>query len=92
MDSNYPLTNGINVKMAIMLAWSVVDKVFEPLSSQTKDYEIGICTLLKIYGKEVAGQWFSMCFPFASTDKINWIADESGIKKDLNHKLTQIGK
>jgi hypothetical protein len=40
----------------------------------------------------VAGQWFSMCFPFASTDKINWIADESGIKKDLNHKLTQIGK
>jgi hypothetical protein len=31
--------------MASMLAWSVVDSEFEPLSSQTKDYEIGICCL-----------------------------------------------
>ena len=29
--------------MTSMLAWSAVDRRFEPLSSQTKDYEINIC-------------------------------------------------
>jgi hypothetical protein len=29
--------------MVIVLAWSVVDRVFEPRSCQTKDYKIGIC-------------------------------------------------
>jgi hypothetical protein len=29
--------------MVSMLAWSVVDRRFEPLSRQTKDYKIGIC-------------------------------------------------
>ena len=29
--------------MTSMLVWSAVDRRFEPLSSQTKDYEINIC-------------------------------------------------
>jgi hypothetical protein len=29
--------------MVSVLAWSVVDRGFKPRSSQTKDYEIGVC-------------------------------------------------
>jgi hypothetical protein len=32
-----------------LLASSVVDRGFEPLSDQTKDYEIGICQKVCVY-------------------------------------------
>jgi hypothetical protein len=35
--------NRIGGLMVSVLALSVVDRVFESLSDQTKDYEIGIC-------------------------------------------------
>ena len=34
---------GIGGEMITVLAWSTVDRGFEPWLSQTKDYEIGIC-------------------------------------------------
>ena len=48
----------IGVVMVSILALSVVDRRFEPRSSQTKDYTIGICCFfakhvaLKINGKD----------------------------------------
>ena len=35
--------NGIGGVMVNVLAFSMVDRGFEPRSSQTKDYKIGIC-------------------------------------------------
>ena len=37
-------TNHIGGVTVSVLAWSAVDRGFKPLSGQTKDYKIGVCS------------------------------------------------
>ena len=53
------MMNRIRGVMLIVLASSVVGRVFEPRSGQTKDYEIGICCFPLItqhYGERARSQ------------------------------------
>ena len=69
--------NRIGDVMVSLLASRVVDRGFEPISGQTKNYKIGICCFpakhaaLRRKSKDLLAwnQWFFQGPPFSSTNK-----------------------
>jgi len=54
------MSNHINVVMDISITSSVVDRVFKPRTSQTKDYKTGICCLSAALRSKSRTDWFGM--------------------------------